>query len=326
MQSIALTSLHLSADQTGDVEYAATLLKQGHLVGVATETVYGLAADATNAAAVRSIFEAKNRPITHPLIVHVASIRQLSFWVKSIPEWVEKLIRLYSPGPLTVILPKADHVLDEITGGLDTVAVRIPDLLSTRALIELVGFGIAAPSANRHQYISSTTAEHVLQCFDGEIAAVLDAGPCAKGLESTILDCTQYPPVLCRPGPISPEDIRSAIGVAPMQLVSNQPVPGNMRVHYSPRTKTRLIASNDIKNNMPACDSILICYSADLNTRHFKKTIALPIQKEGYAKGLYAALREADTMDCSGIFIETPPQTPEWDDVNDRLKKACARG
>ena len=199
-------------DAPADLRRAAELLRAGELVAIPTETVYGLAADALNGRAVRKIFEAKGRPMDNPLIVHIADISDWAALVTHIPEKARALAAAYWPGPLTMILPHAPCIPDEVSAGLATVAVRFPAHPVARDLIRLTGRPLAAPSANRSGKPSTTTAAHVLHDMDGRIEAILDGGPCEVGVESTIVDLTGERPRLLRPGGVTPEELRALLG------------------------------------------------------------------------------------------------------------------
>ena len=244
----------VEADQAS-IKRAAALLRAGKLVAFPTETVYGLGADATNAEAVASIFAAKERPLSDPVIVHLADAADLAGVASAVPPSAEQLAARFWPGPLTLVLPRAPRIPPIVAAGGDTIGVRVPGHAVARALIRAAGVPVAAPSANRFMHTSPTTAAHVLADLDGRIAGVLDAGPCAVGVESTVLDVTTDPPRLLRPGGISLEALRAVLpgvvyqeslpGGAPEQPPPNTlpaRAPGQMELHYAPRARLIVFA------------------------------------------------------------------------------------
>ena len=229
----------------GDIEAAVRALRAGELVAFPTETVYGLGADARNPAAVRRIFEVKGRPARHPVIVHLADRGQLFEWAREVPPGAARLAEQFWPGPLTLVLPRAASVDDGVTGGQDSVAVRVPAHPVAHEMLALADLPIAAPSANRSGHISPTSAAHVLASLGGRIAAVLDSGPCAVGLESTVLDLSGPAPVLLRPGGVTREALEAVIGplsttTAPGAALA---APGMLASHYAPNLPVRLNAT-----------------------------------------------------------------------------------
>ena len=313
-----------------EIERAVAVLRAGGLVAFPTETVYGLGADASNPAAVRKIFQAKGRPSTHPVIVHIADGVQLANWARDIPQTARKLALQYWPGPLTLILARARGVIDEITGGQDTVALRVPSHPLAQQLLGRFGGGIAAPSANRHGRVSATTAEHVRREFGAAIECVLDGGPAEVGIESTIVDLSGGKPVLLRPGWIAASEIERALGVPLAAPGQDAPrAPGTLAAHYAPETPLTLVEG-----------SLLAGLAASL-TRQGKKVAALafsearpllpgmtwlaaPRDAAGYAHGLYSNLRALDAAQCDAILVERPPQDAAWLAINDRLGRAAA--
>jgi len=321
----------LHAHQKADLEQALYLLQQGELVAVPTETVYGLAGDASNLDALHKIFIAKNRPTSHPLIVHIASPEKLGLWAKDIPPEAMLLARHFWPGPLTLLLKKADPVNTVVSGGLPTIALRVPQHPTLLALLHALDKGLAAPSANPHKKISPTMASHVMEGLSGKIAAVLDAGPCTIGLESTIVDLTRDVPTVVRPGPITPSQLEAVLQ-APVRILSapTTRVAGNMRVHYQPHTPTSLMSLTEIQYHL-ACPEhqekrfAVMHYSASFtDTRVHREK--MPSEKSLYAQKLYSTLHALDKQGFYAILIEQPPEAPLWDDIIDRLSKACARG
>lgn len=239
------------------IDQAVTLLRQGGLVAIPTETVYGLGADATNEAAVRKIFQVKERPYDHPLIVHLAHIEQLKDWALDISPAAMKLAQAFWPGPLTIIFKKQPHVLNVVTGNQDTVALRIPRHPIAQAVLHAFGGGIAAPSANKFTHISPTTASAVQEELGGEVELILDGGACEVGLESTIIDMSGVKPNILRPGMISAEAIFEIIN-KPINISQQQTTlraPGMHHLHYAPRTKTELISTKKISLLLPTLKS-----------------------------------------------------------------------
>lgn len=306
------------------ISAAAWLLEAGQLVGMPTETVYGLAADASNPDAVAAIFAAKGRPSNHPVIVHVARDADLSRWAAEIPEEARKLIDAFWPGPLTLILKRAASVPAAVTGGQDSVGLRCPAHPVAQALLDEFRQGqggLAAPSANRFGRVSPTTAQHVIDEFgapgDGPLAAVLDGGSCDVGIESTIVDLTRLAtlgPVLLRPGQVSAAQIEQALG-RPLALPDRAAprVSGSLDAHYAPATPVALAASADVERMAGALQA------------KGKRVVTLRCTGDAhaYAHALYADLRTLDRDGADLILVEQPPQDPAWQGVNDRLRRAA---
>ena len=301
---------------------AAELLRAGKLVAIPTETVYGLAANALDEAAVRRIFAAKGRPWSSPLIVHVDSIEMARGLVREWPAKADLLARRYWPGPLTLVLPKQPHVSDRLTAGLDTVGIRMPANAIALALIREAGAPIAAPSANRFMELSPTTAEHVRETMGGRVAMVLDGGPTTVGIESTELSLAGPNPVLLRPGMLTKAEIEDLIGpveVSGGPVTGAHPSPGMHQRHYSPRTQ--LVLVNDGRLPSPGCGAYLwISTTADAAC-----LIRMPDDPRAYAAVLYATLHEADDQGWDWIAVEKPPLAPDWAAIRDRLERAAAK-
>jgi L-threonylcarbamoyladenylate synthase len=313
-----------------EIERAVATLRRGGLVAFPTETVYGLGADASNVAALERIFEAKERPRDHPLIVHVADGVQLANWARDIPQSAHTLALRYWPGPLTLILKRAGHVSDAVTGGQDTVAVRVPAHPVAQALLRAFGGGVAAPSANRHGRVSATTAEHVRREFGDALECVLDGGACEVGIESTIVDLSGAAPVLLRPGAITAEQIGAALrGEVGLPDRASPRAPGMLARHYAPQTALQLMEAD------------LLLELARSLTRQGKRVavlarstlqplmpgltwLAAPRDPSIYAHDLYGNLRQLDDLGCDAILVEELPVTPEWIAVRDRLTRAAA--
>jgi L-threonylcarbamoyladenylate synthase len=320
----------LQASSAADCASAVRLLAQGELVAVPTETVYGLAADARQPDAVRKIFAAKNRPQNHPLIVHLDSADQLPQWATHIPPAAATLARSFWPGPLTLLLHKAPWVDATVTGGRDTIALRVPDHPVLLRIIAALGSGIAAPSANPHKRLSPTSAAQVMTGLAGRISAVLDGGPCRVGLESTIVDLTSDTPRILRSGPITREQLEAVLGQAvELPLRHDMSVPGNMQVHYQPNAPLHLLPRTDLlalveEHPLEELGALFLgSVPAELAVRPRLHCVALPADKEGYARELYQRLHELDSMHPARILLESPPQDAAWLDVHDRLARAA---
>ena len=310
-----------------DQDAAAKLLQAGELVAVPTETVYGLAADASNPQAVAKIFVAKGRPANHPLIVHIGDLAQLSSWARDIPAQALLLAKAFWPGPLTLLLAKADNVSPVVTGGKDSIGIRMPAHPVLLALLQQTGLAVAAPSANPYKKLSPTSALQVMAGLDGRIAAVLDGGDCSVGLESTIVDLTTAQPQVLRAGPISAAELETVLGVPVSAPKShNVAVPGNVKAHYQPGKPLKIFNKAELLSALQQSTDAVICLyqSAEFTDLALPHSRQLPQDKAGYARLLYRSLFEADTLPGSQIYLEQPPQTPEWDDVNDRLRRACS--
>jgi len=300
-------------------ERAATLLRSGGLVALPTETVYGLAASALDAQAVARIYEAKGRPSTSPLIVHVASVEMARELARVWPPEAELLATRFWPGPLTLIVPKNPVVPDIVTAGLNTVALRMPAHPVTLDVIRLAGIPLAAPSANRFTGLSPTTSEHVRQALGDRVDLIVDGGPCSVGIESTVLSLVGEPTVL-RPGMISAAELEEALGKA-VKVVDKvetvaHPSPGMHERHYSPRTPLRLVRDGMLPRGRGAYLWWRIASDAEL-------PVPMPAEPSRYAKVLYEALHIADQARLEWIAVETPPETAEWAGILDRLRRAA---
>ncbi len=307
---------------------AAALLRAGRLVAFPTETVYGLGANALDPVAVRRIFTAKGRPASNPLIVHVADPTPPTNVAAQWPETAQRLAKRFWPGPLTIVVARRPEVPDEVTAGGSTVAVRCPDHPIARAIIAAAGVPIAAPSANRSTELSPTCAEHVLKSLADRIDMVIDGGPCTGGIESTVVDVTGDVVRLLRPGLISVPMLEEVIGTVTQCNAFGQGSeavarsPGQMAKHYSPRTPLRLIDGCDLM------DDVLEAVAAGKRVKMlpFFGPNAMPNEPAAYAAMLYARLHELDAQAVDLILVETPPDTPEWAGVRDRLTRAASAG
>jgi L-threonylcarbamoyladenylate synthase len=330
----------LSANEA-HIAQAAQALRDGQLLGLPTETVYGLAANATDDAAVAKIFLAKGRPSDHPLIVHVASRDQVPLFAAQVPEFAQALMAAFWPGPLTLILPRQPGVASASAGGQDSIGLRCPSHPVAQALLQaglpLGVLGVSAPSANRFGRVSPTTAAHV-QSELGPDLLILDGGDCAVGIESTIIDCTRGEPVLLRPGHITRAQIESACGRsvrgkdAPHE-VSGQAAPrasGTLESHYAPRAKVRLMAAQDITAKLQALGphaNNLGLWSNERPSGSVGAGVlwrAQPNSAEQAAHDLFGVLRDLDARGVTQIWVQLPPDTPEWEGVRDRLQRAAA--
>lgn len=309
-----------------DLERAAELLERGELVAVPTETVYGLAGDAANADAVRRIFTAKGRPADHPLIVHLPGIDAIDEWAAQVPDSARRLARAFWPGPLTLILPGAEPVPAVVTGGQPTVGLRVPGHPATLELLKLFGRAVAAPSANRFGRISPTTADHVVNEFEGRdtVAAIVDGGPCEVGVESTIVDCSGEHPRVLRPGMISLEQLSRVLGEVPARAGESEGprASGRLPSHYAPDTRVELVEAEILAKPDPAAAVLALGHTPDPGG--FKAWHWLPDDPTAYARGLYAALRHLDAIGADRILVQRPPEQSAWSAICDRLKRATA--
>jgi L-threonylcarbamoyladenylate synthase len=313
---------------------AARRIRAGELVGFPTETVYGLGADASSDEAVAGIFAAKGRPADHPLIVHVAEAAQVSHYASSVPPFAERLMKVFWPGPLTVILPRKDGVAFAAAGGQDSIGLRCPSHPVALAFLKACNTGVAGPSANRFGRVSPTTAQHVHQEF-GDALLVLDGGPCAVGIESSIVDCTRSRPVLLRPGVLTLAQLEAACGEPVLdkedvQAAGDSPrASGTLQAHYAPHAKVRLMdaAALQIALDLLGTDvaNIAVYARAVLRVRSGRVLYRrMPDDALATAQQLFAVLRDFDAQGAKLIWIESPPASSEWDGVRDRLGRAAA--
>jgi L-threonylcarbamoyladenylate synthase len=313
---------------------AAEVLRRGGLVAFPTETVYGLGAAALDPAAVARIFEAKGRPATNPLIVHVTGAEEARALTAAWPEAAARLATRFWPGPLTLVLPRNARVPDLVTAGGLTVAIRVPAHPVALALLRATALSVAAPSANRSTGLSPTRAEHVLRGLGGRIDLILDGGPTAGGLESTVLDMTTDPPRLLRPGLVTPAEIEAEIGPIlrpgqPSKKAAGHPLrsPGQLRRHYAPSMPLECITEDGGKRVEELLREGLRVGWVRLEivegqTRAGLVVSALPREPAAYAAGLYAVLHALDEAGVDRIVVTLPPETEEWLAVHDRLRRA----
>lgn len=326
-------------DETGRViEKAVEILRAGGLVAFATETVYGLGADARNASAVRKIFEAKGRPATNPLIVHVSDASVARRYVTDWPPAAARLAEAFWPGPLTLVLPKSSEIVSEVTASLDTVAIRSPDHPLAQSLLHEFDGPVAAPSANRSSRVSPTTAEHVRRELGANVDMILDGGPCTVGIESTVLDLSRERPTILRPGAIGIAALQALIGpvdsLGGLDKTGPSSSPGRSAVHYSPTAAAFRFGAGDLPvlerffaHGLGRKAAVLIMAQTDLARRVRKligtaAVVEMPCTAQAYARKLYAALHDADASGATVIWIQEPPSTVEWDAVRDRIDRA----
>ena len=315
-----------------DIQRAVQLLRQGELVALPTETVYGLGADALNPDAVAKIFTAKGRPSDHPLIVHLADAGQIMTWAREVPKDAIALARAFWPGPLTLILKKDESVPDLVTGGQDTVGLRVPDHPVALELLRAFGSGVAAPSANRFGRISPTTADHVRQELGSRVALILDGGACKVGLESTIVDLSRGVPVILRPGAIGADEIARVLGRRPrlrgeaesaVEEGATPRVSGALAAHYAPRTPLELVGTDALAAQARPGDAVLARCAAPAGLADGVTWVQAPGDPAGYGHDLYACLRSLDESGAARILVEAPPASPDWAAVADRLGRAA---
>lgn len=318
-----------------DIVIAAAILQRGGVVAFPTETVYGLGADALNPAAVERIFAVKGRPIHHPLIVHLADAAQLHEWARDIPEIAYTLAAQFWPGALTLILKRAARVPDNVTGGQDTIGLRVPNHPVALELLQKFGGGIAAPSANRFGRISPTTQEHVRAELGNAVDMILDGGPCQVGLESTIVSLVGERPVILRPGGVSRVALEAVLGirVGIHDGVEVAPrAPGMLEKHYAPYTPMSIVPTERLFNEVSA----LIVFGRRVGILELQREpsklpylergvfrFSMPTTPAEYAQRLYATLRQADDAQLDQLIVEQVPAGEEWCAVSDRLRRAA---
>jgi L-threonylcarbamoyladenylate synthase len=314
-----------------DLARAAELLRGGGLVAFPTETVYGLGALARDPLAVRAIFAAKGRPATNPVIVHVPGAAEARALVAAWPQEAEALAARFWPGPLTLVLPRAAGVPDEVTAGGPTVGVRAPAHPVAQALLRAAGGPLAAPSANRSEHVSPTSAPHVLADLDGRVDAVIDGGPCAVGIESTVLSLAHGAPRILRPGGVSRAALEAVLGPLaagpPPEASGPAASPGQHARHYAPAGRVVLAGRDALAAALAPLPAprglVTMGESPPAAAPLAGAAIALPASPDGYARALYAALRDLEDRGCAAIVLEAPPGGPEWEAVRDRLRRAC---
>jgi len=323
--------MSIARDTQKQIQAAVEALRAGELVAFPTETVYGLGANASSPQAVRKIFEVKGRPTNHPVIVHMDDQKHLQRWVRDMPPEARALADKFWPGPLTLVLKRAPAVSDVITGGQDTVAVRIPSHPIARQLLAGFGGGVAAPSANRYGQVSPTRAEHVREEFGKAVKIVLDGGDCRIGLESTIVLCVGAAPRLLRPGSITLSQLRS---VVPGVLAGADPLapraPGSTPRHYSPKTSVTLVPSRRLVDVMREFTDqeekvAVLSLRPPSTANRYMTWINAGVRADIYARNLYTHLRTLDKMGAKVLLVEEVPAGEQWDAVRDRLKRAASK-
>jgi L-threonylcarbamoyladenylate synthase len=298
-----------------EIRKAAEILRAGGLVVFPTETVYGLGANALDAAAVRKIYALKGRPATSPLIVHIASIKQARELASEWPDEAEQLARDYWPGPLTLVLPKRQIIPDEVTAGLSTVGLRMPRHPVALELLRVADIPIAAPSANRFTQLSPTTAQHVRDAFGADTPFLLEGGPCEVGLESTVVAITKDGLEVLRPGMAFVEN--AVVADEPVQAGEAHRSPGQHQKHYSPYTRVLLVK----QGRLPADGRGAYLWLA--HETNAALVIRMPSEPEAYAAQLYSQLHDLDRIGLDWIAVELPPETAKWAAIRDRLTRAA---
>jgi L-threonylcarbamoyladenylate synthase len=332
-----LMPTHTPALFAAAVRRAAELLRAGEVVALPTETVYGLAADALNPAAVKKIFEIKGRPAHNPIIVHVAGIDLARTCVRRWPTEADALARAFWPGPLTLVLPRSERVPDLVAAGGDTVGVRWPSHPLIQAVIRACGFPLAAPSANPSNRISPTNAMHVRRNFDGQIPLIVDGGPAQVGIESTVIDLSSAPPVILRAGMIHKESLRAVLGEVASSVTRpaaemNERLrsPGQLPQHYAPRARLIVLAWQDdadlrsqinILGVSPAACHV-IAHGILPSAAGLGSVSVIPHDAEAYARAIYAELHRCDDLGAKVILVERVPDAPQWHAIADRLSRA----
>jgi L-threonylcarbamoyladenylate synthase len=316
------------------IAQAVEVLKRGGLVAVPTETVYGLAADASNQAAVRAIFAAKGRPADHPVIIHVADASAIDVWAREVPDSARALATAFWPGPLTLVLKRSPRALDVVTGGQDTVGLRCPAHPWARALLQAFGGALAAPSANRFGHLSPTTAEHVRAGLGekptGALDLILDGGACPVGIESTIVDLSGAQPTLLRPGSITRLALEQVLGTPVAEPGGAAPrAPGRLERHYAPRTPLEVVPVDRLGSRLAALFHLRVAVlapAAVLRTLRAQPAVEIAASEEpvAYARELYANLHQLDQAVADRIVVSAPASGPEWAAIHDRLRRAQA--
>ncbi|KUJ64206.1 translation factor Sua5 [Streptomyces albus subsp. albus] len=316
--------------RTSDIEKAAGVLRAGGLVALPTETVYGLGANAEDPAAVSRIFQVKGRPPSHPLIVHISNASQLDDWVQDVPATARLLAEHFWPGPLTLVLRRGQRVPLEATGGLETVAVRVPDHPVALALLSAFGGGVTAPSANRFGQVSPTTANDVRAELGDAVDFVLDGGPCDVGVESTIVDASCEIPTILRPGGVTREDLEAVLG-CPIAVpsASRVRVPGQHPSHYAPRARVILVEPEKVVAEAEMAQELgrrvgvfLPAFFADAEVKAHA-VVTVPASMAAYARGLYGFLRELDQQGCDLIVASLPVEEGLGLAIANRLRRAA---
>lgn len=305
-----------------DVARAVDILRRGGVVGLPTETVYGLGADASNPEAVARIFRIKGRPSDHPLIVHVSDTSTARHWTCNWTPQAQALADAFWPGPLTIVVERAAHVISEVTGELSTVALRCPSHPLMREVLESFGGGIAAPSANRFGKVSPTTALHVLRDLGDEVDYILDGGPCSVGLESTIVDCSTAPVQILRPGDVTLEQVIAVVDlVAP--ITGNRRAPGMLPSHYAPDCQVHPVES--LGEAQREIEEMRAEFGSSGDTGIARIVVLdATVDPEKFATTMYAELRECDIQGVQDVFVVLPPDAGIGTAIRDRILKASS--
>jgi L-threonylcarbamoyladenylate synthase len=319
------------------VKCATELLRAGEVVALPTETVYGLAANAFDTKAVSKIFAAKGRPTGNPIIVHIASVEMAKRCVTDWPPPADKLAKAFWPGPLTIVLPRAKEIPDTVTAGGATVGLRWPSHLFIQAVIRECGFPLAAPSANLSDHISPTNAGHVRKQLGGKVPLIVDGGQSQVGIESTVLDLTASPAEILRPGMIHGESLAAVIGKVRSGRGGGRGSetlrsPGLLRKHYAPKAKLVVLNWRDegelhsrlspLTSDLPHCH--IICHGHIPSGKGFGRVSVIPHDAEAFARAIYAELHRCDEAGAELIVVESPPESPEWSGIADRLRRASS--
>ena len=329
---------HTPALFSASVKRAAELLRDGEVVALPTETVYGLAANALDENAVAKIFQIKGRPANNPIIVHVAGNEMAKRCAENFPPIAEKLSKSFWPGPLTLVLPRAKKIPNNVTAGGETVGIRWPSHPFIQAVIRECGFPLAAPSANLSNQISPTNAEHVRAQLGGKIPLIVDGGQSQVGIESTVLDLTVSPPQILRPGMIHAESLAAVCGEvqSPKSKVQSRETalrsPGLLEKHYSPKAKLLVLNWRDDADlrfqlstfNLQPSTCFVIAHRTIPSGGNFADVSVMPHDAEAFARALYAELHRCDGAGAKIIVVETLPEAPEWSGIADRLRRAAA--
>lgn len=319
------------SDERANIDHAVAVLRSGGLVAFPTETVYGLGADAESTEAVDRIFLVKGRPPGHPLIVHIGSADVLDVWADAPPPEARLLADAFWPGPITLIVRRSDRVPDVVTGGRDTVGLRVPDHPLARGLLDAFGGGIAAPSANRFGQVSPTTAADVRVDLGGEVDFILDGGPCRVGVESTIVDLTGEEPEVVRPGGVGMERLADVLGAPPRVWMGDGPprAPGMHASHYAPRARVEVTDAENVADRARALAADGTNVIGVLAPRHL---VGLPDEvielepaggPDEYAHLLYSRFRQADRLGIEVLLAVPPSETGVGIAVGDRLRRAA---
>ena len=304
----------LDGNSESEIDECVEMLRAGSVIGIPTETVYGLAAIATNSSAINLVFTTKERPTSHPLILHIADVSMLDDWATNISSEARALCKKFWPGPLTLILHKSDKVLTEVTGGRDTVAIRCPNHSVTTKLLKKLNDAVVAPSANKFGKVSPTTAQHVVNDLGSDISIVLDGGDCSIGLESTIIDCTTTPPQLLRTGAITAEQILRECNITVVAASGESRAPGMLEKHYAPVCRVVLVSSSQeglIEAQRYVADGFKV------------RLLDLTEDLDKFARLLYSSLRTADKDGINVAIVVRAPMKGIGFAINERLEKAA---